>query len=168
MRAHQAFLSIGSNMGDSLQNCCRGIEVLCADGQVKLLVRSPFYHTQPVDYSDQAWFVNAALLIQTFLTPSELLEKTQGVQTLMGRKSDPVRYGPRILDLDIILYEDLVIDASGLVIPHPRMHKRRFVLQPICDIDCTVVHPVLGQTIRNLLNQLPIDDQDMKPCLSGC
>jgi 2-amino-4-hydroxy-6-hydroxymethyldihydropteridine diphosphokinase len=163
---HKVYLSIGSNLGDPLQNCWQGLEALCADGQVKLLARSPFYRTQPVDYLDQNWFINAALLVETVLTPLELLDKIRAVQTGMGRKSDAVRYGPRILDLDIIFYDDLVIDTPHLVVPHPRMHKRRFVLHPICDIDPSVVHPVTGLSVREILNQLPTDNQDLVPCSS--
>jgi 2-amino-4-hydroxy-6-hydroxymethyldihydropteridine diphosphokinase len=132
------------------------------------VARSLFYRTQPVDYLDQDWFVNAAMLVETALSPFELLSKTQCIQTRMGRKSDAVRFGPRVLDLDIIFYEDAVINTPHLVVPHPRMHKRRFVLHPICDIDPSVVHPVLGQTVREILEQLPSDDQDMIPCSSGC
>ena len=140
---------------------------MCADGQVKLLARSPFYRTQPVDYLDQNWFINAALLVETVLTPFELLDKTRAVQTQLGRKPDTIRFGPRLLDLDIIFYDDLVINTPHLVVPHPRMHKRRFVLYPICDIDPSVVHPVLGQTVQELLAQLPTDNQDMMLCSSG-
>lgn len=159
---------MGSNLGDPLQNCCRGFDALCADGLVKLLAHSPFYRTQPVDYLDQNWFVNAALLVETVLTPLGLLDKTRAVQTQIGRKSETIRFGPRILDLDIIFFDNLVIDTPHLVVPHPRMHKRRFVLHPICDIDPSVVHPVLGQTVRDILDQLPTDNQDMMPCSSGC
>ena len=165
---HQVYLSVGSNMGDPMSNCSRGLESLCADGQVRLLARSPFYRTQPVDYLEQDWFVNAALLVQTALAPLDLLEKTQAIQVQMGRKDDAIRFGPRILDLDIIFYGNQVIDTPHLVVPHPRMHKRRFVLRPICDIDPTVMHPVLGKTVRELLDQLPTDLQDMEPCSSGC
>ena len=164
---HSAYISIGSNIGDPLRNCRRGIDELCLDGQVKLVALSPFYNTRPVDYLEQDWFVNAAALVESALSPFELLSKTQGIQARMGRKFDAVRFGPRVLDLDIILYEDAVIDTPHLVVPHPRMHKRRFVLHPICDIDPSVVHPVLGQTVRELLEQLPSDNQDMIPC-SGC
>jgi 2-amino-4-hydroxy-6-hydroxymethyldihydropteridine diphosphokinase len=168
MMLHKAFLSVGSNLGDPLRNCRRGIEALCLDGDVQLAACSPFYRTQPVDYLHQDWFVNAALLIETALTPFELLDKAQGIQVRMGRKSDAIRFGPRTLDLDLILYEDSVIDTPHLVVPHPRMHKRRFVLQPICDIDPMVVHPVLGLTVHEILKQLPLDSQDMVPCSSGC
>jgi 2-amino-4-hydroxy-6-hydroxymethyldihydropteridine diphosphokinase len=168
MPVHKAFISVGSNLGDPLRNCCRGGEELCQDGDVQLLAHSPFYRTQPVDYLQQDWFVNAAMLIETALTPFELLDKMQSIQARMGRKNDTIRFGPRVLDLDLILYEDAVIHTPHLVVPHPRMHKRRFVLQPICDIDPLVVHPVLGSTVREILKQLPLDSQDMVPCSSGC
>jgi 2-amino-4-hydroxy-6-hydroxymethyldihydropteridine diphosphokinase len=165
---HKAFISVGSNLGDPMDNCYRGIEALCLDGEVRLAAQSPFYRTQPVDYLNQDWFVNAALQVVTALTPFELLDKTQDIQRRMGRKNDTVRFGPRVLDLDLIFYEDRVIRAPHLVVPHPRMHKRRFVLHPICDIDPLVVHPVLGLTVREILRQLPLDSQDMVPCSSGC
>jgi 2-amino-4-hydroxy-6-hydroxymethyldihydropteridine diphosphokinase len=168
MMVHKAFISIGSNLGDPLRNCCQGIEKLCQDSDVLLVAHSPFYRTEPVDYVHQDWFVNAALLVDTTLSPFELLDKTKDIQLRMGRKNDTIRFGPRVLDLDLIFYEDRVIRAPHLVVPHPRMHKRRFVLHPICDIDPLVVHPVLGQTVREILEQLPPDSQDMVPCSSGC
>lgn len=168
MKTHTAFLSVGSNLGDPLRNCQQGIATLCADSRVELLAQSQFYRTQPVDFLEQDWFVNAALQLRTVLAPLDLLALIQSIQRLMGRKSDAVRFGPRILDLDIIFYDDLVLDTPHLVVPHPRMHKRRFVLQPICDIDPGVVHPLLGRTMQELLQQLPIEGQEMVPCSSDC
>ena len=168
MKRHTAFLSVGSNLGDPLRNCRLGIEALCADNRVELLARSPFYRTQPVDFLEQDWFVNAALKVRTMLAPLELLALIQSIQRHMGRKSDAIRFGPRMLDLDIIFYEDLVLDTPHLVVPHPRMHKRRFVLQPICDIDPGVVHPLLGRTMLELLQQLPLEGQEMVSCSSDC
>ena len=168
MTEHRAYLSIGSNLGDPVQNCCRGIEMLCAEPGIVLLGQSPFYRTQPVDYLEQDWFVNAALLIRTACSPRQLLAKTQAVQDRLGRKPDGIRFGPRTLDLDIIFYDQRVLVSPELTLPHPRMHKRRFVLQPICDIDPTVIHPVLGKNVQDLLNQLVTDDQDILPCSSGC
>jgi 2-amino-4-hydroxy-6-hydroxymethyldihydropteridine diphosphokinase len=168
MNEHVAFISIGSNMGDPLQNCCSGIQLLCNDGAVELVDRSPFYRTEPVDYLKQDWFLNAALRVRTMLPAHDLLSKTQAVEKTVGRKSGGVRFGPRILDLDIIFYDDLMLDSPRLVIPHPRMDKRRFVLQPICDIDPNVTHPGLGKTVQELLNQLVVDDQGMKPCSFDC
>ena len=163
-----AIISVGSNLGDSLDNCRRGIDDLCDGKDIVLAARSPFYRTEPVNYVNQDWFVNAVIKIVTNLAPRDLLARTRQVQQKFGRKGDAVRFGPRILDLDIIFYQDLVLESDDLVIPHPRMHKRRFVLQPICDIDPNVMHPGLGKTVQELLNQLVTTDQDMKPCSSGC
>ncbi|MEE8416639.1 MAG: 2-amino-4-hydroxy-6-hydroxymethyldihydropteridine diphosphokinase [Desulfobacterales bacterium] len=116
--------------------------------------QSPFYSTEPVDYKKQDWFINVVIKIQSVFDPYQLLSEIKSIQQDAGRISDPVRYGPRVLDLDILLYDDLVINSSGLVIPHPRMHKRRFVLKPICDIDPKVVHPVLKKDMQHLLDNL--------------
>lgn len=168
MRRHWAYISIGSNMGDRLHNCCSGLEALCADGSVRLAALSPFYESAPVDYTDQAWFLNAVAKILTSLPPEALLRKMQAVQTAAGRKPGGIRFGPRILDLDIIFYEDRVLRTPELTIPHERMHKRRFVLQPICDIDPTVLHPVLGQEVNNLLSRLAQEEQPIRTCSFDC
>lgn len=168
MALHCAFISVGSNLGDRLHNCCRGIEALCAGDGVRLVARSPFYETEPVDYFEQGWFVNAVVKVQTVLPPLDLLARMQAVQKASGRAAGGVRYGPRVLDLDIIFYDDLVLQTDQLTIPHPRMHKRRFVLQPICDIDGLVVHPVLGRNVKSLLNQLVDNDQAIRPCSYDC
>jgi 2-amino-4-hydroxy-6-hydroxymethyldihydropteridine diphosphokinase len=124
---------------------------------------SPFYRTAPVDYLDQDWFVNAALQLEITLAPTELLAAIQLIQRQAGRLKDPIRFGPRIIDLDIIFYDTLIINSPELVIPHPRMHKRRFVLQPICDIDPAFVHPVFQKEIQTLLRQLPDETQRVEP-----
>jgi 2-amino-4-hydroxy-6-hydroxymethyldihydropteridine diphosphokinase len=166
--SHEAYLSVGSNLGDRLNNCRRGIAALCADGAVELMALSPFYESAPVDFLEQDWFVNAALKIRTALAPLDLLARMQSVQAAVGRKAGGVRFGPRVLDLDILLYEDLILDTPVLTIPHPRMHKRRFVLQPMCDIDPLVVHPVLGRNVLSLLNQLNDDAQALRPFPCAC
>lgn len=165
---HWAFISVGSNLGDPIRNCCRGIEALCGGPDVRLLARSPFYWTEPVDYVDQDWFANAAIKVETRLSPQLLLQKMQAVQQSCGRKDLSIRFGPRVLDLDMILYEDCILDLPELIVPHPRMHKRRFVLQPICDIDSSVKHPAMGKDMRTLLNLLANDGQEMRPCSSDC
>lgn len=159
-----AYISVGSNLGDPLDNCRRGIDGLCDGKDIVLAGRSPFYRTEPVDYVDQDWFVNAVIKIVTHLAPHDLLARTQQVQHKFGRKGNGVRFGPRVLDLDIIFYQDLVLESDDLTIPHPRMHKRRFVLQPICDIDPTIVHPVLGSNVQTMLNQVVAQGQNIIPC----
>ena len=98
--------------------------------------------------------------IETTLVPLQLLKELRTIETLAGRTDSGVKFGPRVLDLDILFYDDLVENSSGLVIPHPRMHKRRFVLKPICDIDPKLVHPVLKKDMQYLLDNL--DDGGQK------
>jgi len=161
--AHRVFISVGSNLGDKLDNCLKGIAALTEPGLADVRDVSRFYRTSPVDYTDQDWFVNAAVLIDTALEPLALLERTMAIQQRMGRKRDAIRFGPRLLDLDILLYDDLIMASSRLEIPHPRMHKRAFVLQPICDIDATVIHPVLKRSLGELRDALDDDAQQIVP-----
>ncbi len=154
MNTHQAFVSVGSNLGDKIENCRKGINGLLADGASVLLGTSSFYRTSPVDYKDQDWFVNLVVKIKTTLDPFGLLAKIQDVQKAIGRKADTLRFGPRVIDLDIIFFDDQVIQTDLLEIPHPRMHKRRFVLKPICDIEPSMMHPVLRKDMRSLLGDL--------------
>jgi 2-amino-4-hydroxy-6-hydroxymethyldihydropteridine diphosphokinase len=160
---HRVYLSVGSNLGDKLDNCQKGISLLVESGQCRLLKISRFYRTSPVDFIDQAWFVNAAVMIGTDLDPLALLDRLLAIQQGMGRKPDTVRFGPRIVDLDILLFDDRILQTPRLVIPHPRMHKRAFVLQPICDINPTVIHPVMAKTAAQLLDGLDDDAQRVVP-----
>jgi len=101
--------------------------------------------------------------IGTRLGPTDLLKQLIAIQRKMGRKADAVRFGPRVLDLDILLYDERIIHTQTLEVPHPRMHKRAFVLQPICDINPTIIHPVLGKSAADLLASLEDDDQQIIP-----
>ena len=145
-----------------MDNCINGIARLTASGYNKVAAQSRYYRTEPVDYTDQDWFVNAVVMVRTAHQPRGLLDELKTIQRRAGRLKDPVRYGPRLLDLDIILFDSLIIDTPDLIIPHPRMHKRRFVLQPICDIDSTILHPVLKVTMRELLEKLPGGQQEVR------
>jgi len=156
---HVVYISVGSNLGDKLDNCLKGIAALTASNHSMFLQSSRFFRTSPVDYTDQDWFVNAAVKIGTTQDPLNLLDELLAIQRQMGRKADTIRFGPRVLDLDILLYDDRVIRMPRLTIPHPRMHKRAFVLQPMCDIDASIMHPVLGKTVADLLARLGDDDQ---------
>ena len=160
---HVVFISVGSNLGAKLDNCLRGIAALTESGESSLLRASRFFRTSPVGYADQDWFVNAAVKIRTTMAPLALLDKLVVVQQRMGRSADTVRFGPRVLDLDILLYDDWVVRMPRLTIPHPRMHKRAFVLQPICDINPSIVHPLLGQTVADLFSRLDDEDQRVIP-----
>ena len=159
MKTHIAYISVGSNLGDKLANCQNGIASLAKDGRSRILAQSRVYVTEPVDYADQEWFINMAVKMATSLDPHQLLDDIRNVQQSAGRVQDPIRFGPRILDLDIIFYDDRIIESKRLVIPHPRMHKRRFVLKPICDIDPSIVHPVLKQDMQFLLKRLGDETQ---------
>ncbi len=156
---HTAYICVGSNIGDKLLNCQKGIAGLTGNGQC-VLEQSPFYMTEPVDYEDQDWFINAVIKIGTALDPFQLLDLLKSVEKNAGRCSrEKIRFGPRMLDLDIILYDNTVMNTDRLTIPHPRMHERRFVLQPLCDIDFSIIHPVFRREMQYLLNHLTPGEQ---------
>ena len=159
MGIHTAYIGTGSNIGNKLLNCKSGIQALTRVNKVVVKDWSRFYKTEPVDYKDQDWFVNFVVKIETTLDPFQLINELKSIESDAGRTYDSIRFGPRILDLDILLYDDLVTNSSGLVIPHPRMHKRRFVLRPICDIDPKTVHPVLQKDMQYLLDRLGENEQ---------
>ncbi len=140
---------MGSNLGNRRANLEFGIEALRQAGILPGKVSSLF-ETEPVGYRDQPWFLNLALEIKTSLTPADLLRLCQEIEALGGR-SRPFAGAPRTLDLDILLYGDLVVDTSELTIPHPRMTERRFVLQPLAEIAPQRIHPLRNQTIQSLL-----------------
>ena len=157
-----AYIAIGSNLGDKHQNCIRGIDLLAQMPEIEVIDRARFYRTAPVDYTDQDWFVNTAVRIETSLAPADLLTRVKQVEREAGRDKSGIRFGPRVLDLDIIFYEDLVLRTASLEIPHPRMHKRRFVLRPICDIDPTAMHPILKMPVKSLLAAIDDPDQNIE------
>ena len=165
---HTVIISIGSNMGDKLDNCRRAIEALRALSHTSVVACSRFYKTAPVDYLDQDWFVNAAVKVTTRLDAHAFLDALKGIQRRTGRHGGSIRFGPRIIDLDIIFFDKTVIEMPDLLIPHPRLHKRRFVLQPICDIDPAIVHPILKKDVRTLLDQLDDDAQSVEPICCDC
>lgn len=156
-----AYLSVGSNLGDKLRNCRQALEALAEDGAVRIQARSRVYRTQPVDYAEQEWFINQVVRVETELAPLALLDRLQEVQRRLGRTEPAVRFGPRVIDLDILLYDRLALQGPRLSLPHPRMHRRRFVLQPLCDIGPDLIHPVLGRSVRALLAELGTDGQEV-------
>jgi 2-amino-4-hydroxy-6-hydroxymethyldihydropteridine diphosphokinase len=160
MSQHTAIVCVGSNMGDKCANCKKGIDALQTRGGCQLLGQSRFFRTTPVDRLDQDWFVNAALCVQTRLEPEALLAQLKDIERWVGRR-ETVRFGPRVLDLDIIFFDALVMQTPGLVLPHPRMHKRRFVLEPICDINPKIYHPIFKKSVRQLLDALDDPTQEV-------
>ena len=156
---HTAFICVGSNLGDKLENCRQAVVELTRGEDSRLIAQSLKYRTEPVDYEDQDWFINYVVKIATILDSLQLLHRLKSIEHRAGRRRDTVRFGPRVLDLDIIFYDDLVMDTPQLSIPHPRMHKRRFVLKPVCDIDPHIMHPILARTVQSLLEDLGETEQ---------
>ncbi len=148
------FISIGSNLGKRHDNCLKGIEYLNGLFSTKVIEVSSFYRTEPVDYIDQNWFVNAIVEIDTMLAPEDLMAGLKSIEEKLGQFEKQVRFGPRLLDLDIVLFKNQVINTANLIVPHPRMHKRCFVLKPLCDINPEIIHPVFGKTAADLLKNI--------------
>ncbi len=146
-----AYLSLGSNLGDRAANLRAALAQLEFAG--RLLAVSAFYETQPVDVPDQPWFLNCVVAIATDKSPRELLQFALKVEAEMGRLRMRDK-GPRNIDIDILLLGDRTIDEPGLKIPHPAMHKRRFVLEPLVEIAPEARHPKLGKTADELLAEL--------------
>ncbi|MEA2061692.1 MAG: 2-amino-4-hydroxy-6-hydroxymethyldihydropteridine diphosphokinase [Thermodesulfobacteriota bacterium] len=149
----QVFISIGSNMGDRYANCITGIDLLNSLETTSVTKVSSFYYTQPVDFTDQDWFVNGALELETGLDPFVLMTYLKQVENQAGQFEKSVRFGPRILDLDIIFFGNQVLNHTNLTLPHPRMDKRCFVLKPLCDIAPEFTHPVSGEKVEDLLKK---------------
>ncbi len=151
------YLSLGSNLGNRAANLQHGIERLAALGEVAAV--SSFYETEPVEYTAQPWFLNCAVALQTTLMPKQLLSKLNRIEQEMGRKR-VIAKGPRVLDIDILLFNRFtIVDTPQLVIPHPALHERRFVLEPLAEIAPELRHPVLRRTIRELRDALPLQGQ---------
>ncbi|MEW5736001.1 MAG: 2-amino-4-hydroxy-6-hydroxymethyldihydropteridine diphosphokinase [Thermodesulfobacteriota bacterium] len=156
---HIAYIGFGANLGDREKNCREGMERLDRSGFCKVVAVSPLYMTEPVDYLDQDWFVNGAAKVATAMQPAGLLSLLKHIETEVGRTPGGPRFGPRVLDMDVLLFDDLVAEGPELILPHPRMHKRRFVLAPLCDIAQDIQHPVLHKTMRELLSALDEEGQ---------
>lgn len=146
-----AYIGIGSNVGDKKSNCRKAVELLTAAGRV--IGVSSLYLTEPVGYKEQEDFINAVAAVETDLSPEDLLAICRSIEDGMGRKR-AVQWGPRTIDLDILLYGDAVVDQPHLVIPHPLMAARKFVLAPLVEIAPEAVHPVLNKTAEQLLREL--------------
>ena len=148
-----AFLSVGSNLGDPAQNCITAIEWIAQSEAVKVLRQSSFYRTEPVGMADQPWFVNVVLEIRTTLDPRGLLNFLKSIEKKMGRQADR-KWGPRVIDLDILFFGLMVIQDKDLQVPHPELHRRRFVLVPLLEIAPYTIHPVFGISVKGLMDRL--------------
>ena len=146
------YLSLGSNLGDRAANLRAAIERLAEAGTVK--ATSGLYETEPVDFRDQPWFLNCVVALETGKTPRGLLAHALTIEGAMGRQRAGNK-GPRVIDIDILLFGNRVIEEPGLKIPHPAMHERRFVLEPLAEIAPEALHPTIKRTARRLLAGLP-------------
>ena len=157
---HTVYIALGTNLGNRKTNLNAAIESLPPD--VNVLAESHIYETPPWGYEDQPAFLNMVVKAETDLEPEPLLQYLKQLEVELGRESN-FRWGPRLIDLDILFYDDQIIDTPPLVIPHPRLHERGFVLVPLMDVAPDIVHPVIEKKISALLAE--VDAQGIK-CIS--
>ena len=150
MKEHTVYLALGTNLGDRLTNLKQAISALTP--QMKVQARSQVYETPPWGYEDQPKFLNQVIKVQTYLEPEPLLKHLQRLEVALGRKAS-FQNGPRLIDIDLLFYDDLVLNKPSLVIPHPRLHERGFVLLPLMDIAPDLMHPLYKKSVREMAAQ---------------
>lgn len=151
----RVFLSIGSNLGDRLSNIQQAVATLSMSDRINIVKTSSFYETEPWGNKNQEWFINAAVAIDTDYSPYELLEYCQNIEAQLGRvRKENEKWSQRAIDIDILMYDDLVISSENLIVPHPFMHHRAFVLVPMLEVKSDLVHPVFKKTISELYDEL--------------
>ena len=158
---HSAYIGFGSNIDDRLSYIQNAIHALSEAEGITLQKISSLYETEPVGYEEQAKFLNGAVAIETCLSPHTLLQTLKQIEADVGRQNR-TRWGPREIDMDILIYGDICLRFPDLVIPHPEMHLRRFVLAPLAEIAPNLLHPVFNQTIQTLLKRLEDDKSVVK------
>jgi 2-amino-4-hydroxy-6-hydroxymethyldihydropteridine diphosphokinase len=152
-RVHKlVYLSLGSNIGDRSANLQAAIDKLSSWG--KVMAVSSFYETEPVEVAGQPWFLNCAVILDTEKMPKQLMASILDLEQQMGRRRTQQK-GPRTIDVDILLFGNSIVDTASLTIPHPAMHQRRFVLEPMAEIAPDLRHPVFKRTMRELRDSLP-------------
>jgi 2-amino-4-hydroxy-6-hydroxymethyldihydropteridine diphosphokinase len=154
------YLSLGSNKGDRAHYIARAIEALGANG-IKVMRQSSLYETEPVETTSKGWFLNCVIEAETKLLPPQLMHTLLDIERLLGRRRRVLR-GPRFIDMDVLLYGDGVVSTGQLMMPHPRMAQRRFVLVPFAEIAPETRHPVFKKTIAELLEETS-DCSEVRP-----
>jgi 2-amino-4-hydroxy-6-hydroxymethyldihydropteridine diphosphokinase len=149
----RAFVGVGANLGDRKRTIREALGLLDADPRIEVVAVSSLRETDPVGYLDQPPFLNGAAELRTELEPHELLDALLAVERQLGRMRDGPRFGPRTIDLDLLLYGDDVVDGPGLTVPHPRLHERRFALEPLAELEPDLVVPGRGP-VTALLSRL--------------
>jgi len=149
-----AYIGIGSNLGHKVNNCLQSIKKIGQLPNCNVIARSSLFKTEPQGVTGQDWYANCVVKIKTTLTPSELLTSLMNIELDMGRIRKK-KWEARIIDLDILLFNQEIISSESLSIPHPRLHKRRFVLEPLTELAPDLIHPILKLTIITLKNALP-------------
>ena len=149
----RAYVGLGSNLGDREAMLRRAVELLGSEGGIVVHAVSTFRATEPVGYVDQPRFLNGVAVLETSLSARELLDRLLAVERSLGRRRDGPRFGPRTVDLDLLLYGDATIDEPGLSVPHPRLAERRFVLEPLSELDPGLALPD-GRKVLDLLGGL--------------
>ena len=147
------YIGMGSNLEKPVARCREATEYLSAIKGCRVLRHSSYYRTEPVGLLNQDWFINAVIEMRATLPAALLFEELQKIEKHMGR-SKVAKWGPRIIDLDLLLYGQEVIQSADLTVPHPELHKRRFVLAPLCEIAPYVIHPAFGVSISGLMKRL--------------
>ncbi len=162
----RAYIGIGSNLGDRIQRCHAVIRAISEITGVTVLRASSLYETAPVPPASGGWFLNGVVAVQTALTPGALLLELQRIEQGMGRAAERAHGVDRSIDLDLLLMGSQVVDTPDLILPHPRLHQRRFVLAPLCELDPELRHPILGVTMQQLLDGLD-DPSVVRPLASA-
>lgn len=147
------FIGIGSNLEKPISRCQEAIDHIKASNGCQLLCQASFYRTEPVGFLKQAWFINTVVELRTTLNVWQLMQELHGIEKRMGRRK-LVKWGPRIIDLDILFYGQEIINDDDLIVPHPELHKRRFVMEPLYEIASYVIHPAFGISIAGLMKRL--------------
>ena len=156
---HRVYIGIGSNVGDREKNIREAVGKVDEPEDTRLLKVSKIYETEPVGYVDQDRFLNAVCQLRTLVSPEKLVARLLKIEKLLKRERN-VRWGPRTIDLDVLFYDDLITETEDIIIPHPRLHERLFVLRPLCDIAPYLVHPIFRERCYKIMESLKSDEPD--------